>query len=347
MKRGFIVLAWIVVGLPISGRASFQAVPLAGRSDAGNIPVGGRLSMGVLGPSMVGGLADSLGFRVGEANEHVYHYEHPDGRRRQLSRLDWELKNIVMAGGSLSLRPLDRLTLNGGLWLALTEGTGEMEDFDWLEVYNTDWTHYSLSDVDVTHGYIVDLNVAWDLWAAREATVSLMLGYKQNGWKWEDRGVYLLYPEYLYIPNPLNGENMINYEQEFRMPYVGGNVEWKPGRGGAGLAGGYWSVSGYVVYGPYIWADDWDHHVARDIYYQETFEGGDMIGCGLEIRFEKRIQGRWDAFASVALDYQKVGLIIGDMEMYEVSTGETSWAADVAGIENEYLVLSIGGGLRF
>ncbi len=57
-----------------------------------------------------------------------------------------------------------------------------------------------------------------------------MAGYKQDGWTWEDSGVYLLYPEYGYVPLDLDGENLINYEQEFRMPYLGASADWADGQ---------------------------------------------------------------------------------------------------------------------
>lgn len=83
------------------------------------------------------------------------------------------------------MRLLDKLTVNGGWWTALTEGSGEMEDYDWLDYGSPDWTHYSLSEVDVTEGYIFDLNVAWDLWSQKDMTVRAQAGYKQTGWTWK------------------------------------------------------------------------------------------------------------------------------------------------------------------
>ena len=101
---------------------------------------------------------------------------------------------------------MDALTINGGVWLALSKGSGEMEDYDWLIVDSADWTHYSLSDVDIESGYIFDLNVAWDFQLTQDLVARAMVGYKQNGWEWKDRGQYLLYPEYGYVPQDLGGE---------------------------------------------------------------------------------------------------------------------------------------------
>ncbi len=323
MKRLSVVLCAMAM-VPVSGWAAFQAGAIAGPKEGGGIPFAAQASLGLLD---------------GEAKEHVYDYETMDGSRRQLSRLDWDLKGVAMGGGSLSMRPWSRLTVNGGLWLALAEGGGEMDDYDWMDTGSSDWTHYSLSDVDVTEGYILDLNVAWDLVSDWNGlTARGFAGYKQDGWKWEDSGVYLLYPEYGYVPQDLGGENMINYEQEFRMPYVGGGADWRLGD---------FTVAGHVTWSPIVEATDWDDHLARDIHFQEDFEGGDMLGFGVEARYDFKRGFMDGAFLTAAVDYQKIDLIVGDMEYEDRSTGEVGGEDDTAGIENEYMVFSLGGGIRF
>lgn len=322
MKKVGLVLGVLVL-LPLSSWAAFQAGVMVGPKEESGIPFAMQGSIGLLN---------------GEAKEHVYDYETADGSRRQLSRLDWDLKSIAMIGFNGSVRLLDKLTINGSYAAAATEGNGEMEDYDWLDTGSTDFTHYSLSEVDVTAGYILDLNVAWDLVQWNDLTARVFAGYKQNGWTWEDRGVYLLYPEYGYIPQDLGGDNMINYEQEFRIPYLGASADWKWNQ---------FTFSGYLVYSPIVSATDWDEHVARDMHYTETFDGGDMMGFGLEARYAFT-QGFWNgAFVSAALDYQKIDLIVGDMEARNGATGESGGDTDVAGIENNYVAISLGLGISF
>ncbi len=333
------ILAGLAVAVFPMAAWAFQADVIAPAKE-GKIPsVAGQLSFGLLN---------------GQAKEHVYDYD--TGSRRQLSRLDWDLKDIVMGGINFSVRPMNMVkgidlnknltfntangvTLNFGYWNALTEGSGEMDDYDWLDYGSSDWTHYSLSDVDVTEGYVLDVNVAWDFIQWKDlATGRVFAGYKQNGWTWEDHGKYLLYPEYGYVPQDLYGEKMINYEQEFRMPYVGA---------GADFMLGDFTISGRLTYSPSVEATDWDEHVARSIEFKETFEDGEMLGFGLDVRYDftkGRLKG---VFLSAAVDVQTIDLIVGDMEAYDASTGESFGDDDVAGIENEYMVISLGGGYRF
>jgi len=323
MKKWMLVLA-VGALVPVSSWAAMQAAAIAGRTAGNELSLAAQFSLGLVN---------------GEAREHVYDYDGPGGGRRQLSRLDWDLKGVAMGGGSVSVRMLKKLTLNGGVWLALSEGSGEMEDYDWMLVNSGDWTHYSLSDVNLTEGYLLDVNVAWDLldnW--NNMTARVMAGYKQNGWTWEDEGIFLLYPEYGYVPQDLGGENMINYEQEFRIPYLGVSADWTSGG---------WTLSGYAIYSPFVSATDWDEHVARDAHFEETFDGGDMFGLGLEVRYDIQQGFFKNAFVSAAVDYQMIDLIVGDMTMRDGSTGAIGSEKDVAGIENKFLVMSLGGGIRF
>ena len=330
MKRILSSTVVLIALFALSAQAGFRATPLATSSRKAGMPFAGQLSLGLVN---------------GEAQEHVYDYDGPGGSQRQLSRLDWDIKNVLMGGGSLSVRPfnqqrnfLERFTINGGMWVALTKGSGEMEDYDWLDTGSSGWTLYSLSDVDVTEGYIFDLNLAFDVWANQAFTVQVMAGYKQDGWTWEDSGKFLLYPEYGYIPQDLGGDNMINYEQEFRMPYLGATVDWN------------WqalTISGYLTWSPIVEATDWDEHVARDMHYKETFKDGDMLGLGLEARYDLTKMGFSGWFVTAALDYQKIDLIVGDMQARDGGTGETFSEKDIAGIENNTLLISLGGGLRF
>jgi outer membrane protease len=334
-----VAMLWVAWLLPAAGWAAFQAMPIAGPKDGPAIPFAAQASMGLLNGDAVEHVFGYYNMSPAE----VFYLDLTSGTRYQISRLDWELKNVVMGGGSLSVRPLGKLTLNAGLWLALSKGGGEMEDYDWLgPLYGVPAevnTHYSLSDVDVTEGYILDLNAAWDVYQRDNLTVRVAAGYKQNGWTWEDRIRYMVYIDDYFIPDFSHaGDNGINYEQEFRIPYLGANADW---------AWNQFTFSGYLTWSPLVAATDWDEHVLTGVNYTESFEGGDLIGFGVEARYEFSAGTFSGAFVTAALDYQAIDLIVGDMELYDTTTGESAAARNAAGIENEYLVISLGGGIRF
>lgn len=309
---------FLLLLVPLSSRA-FQAEPTAQPRDGTKLPVTASATLSTLN---------------GDAKEHVYDYDTPDGSRRQLSRLDWDLKDLVMVGGQLSARIHKDITINTGLWLPLTEGRGEMHNYDWLDINSTAHTDYSLSEVDVLSGYVFDVNAAYDVLRRDELTLSAVVGYKQNGWEWSDRGVYAIYQEYGPSPIALEGENYIDYEQRFRMPYLGATANVKFKRT---------SLSAYLTYSPLVSATDWDHHIARTIKFKETFEGGDMIGAGARVNYP--VNQTWSVFGGV--DYQLIDLIIGDMEAYDYSADEYFYGDDAAGIENHYFTMTLGAELRF
>ena len=322
--RKLILVTMAMEGLPLAAWA-FQADVIAPPHGDFPVSVGGQLSFGLLN---------------GEAKEHVYDYETVDGSRRQLSRLDWDLKNIVMGGVQFSVRPIkrdvwDALTVNFGFWNALTEGSGEMEDFDWEYPNSEDYNLYSLSKVDVTDGYIFDLNAAWDVVEWKGLIVRGFLGYKQNGWSWEDQVQFGVY-DGIYWDG--QGENMINYEQEFRMPYLGASVDWTKGD---------FTVAGRLTYSPSVEATDWADPVWRDLHYTEEFEDGEMLGFGLDVRYAFSRGPLQGAFLAAALDVQTIDLIVGDIEYYGAEIDGTVFEKNGAGIENSYTVFSLGGGYRF
>jgi outer membrane protease len=311
------------IAFMLTGLLAFQSAPAFQADFHGSPAATGRVS-----------LAFSAGYLQGDADEIVYDYETPGGSRRKLSHLVWDLTDVIMGGGELGFRVNERWSLHAGLWLALSEGSGEMDNYDWLDPSSPDWTDYSLSDVAVTEGYIVDVNVAYEFYRRDHASARLIIGYKQNGWSWEDYGVFALYPEFDYVPLDLGGETGITYEQEFRMPY-------------AGIAGDFTrdriTLSGYAVWSPLVAAEDWDHHIARTIYFHGMFEGGDMLGLGLAARYALKE----NLFLSASIEQQTLDLIVGDVELLDYTTGVYYAGADEAGIENSYTVISLGLGFSF
>ena len=72
-----------------------------------------------------------------------------------------------------------------------------------------------------------------------------------------------------------------------------------------------------------------------------------MLGFGLDVRYAFSRGILKGAFLAAALDVQTIDLIVGDMEYYDASTGEYGGDEDIAGIENESMVFSLGGGYQF
>ncbi|MBP7831181.1 MAG: omptin family outer membrane protease [Kiritimatiellae bacterium] len=269
-------------------------------------------------------LRGSVGFLQGEAGELVYE---PELDNYKLSELQWDLSGLVM-GGAVFSGAAGKFGFNAGFWVAANKGDGEMKDYDWF-VPGMDWTDYSRSDVDVESGYSLDINANYLLVRRPQVGLRALVGYKRDYWEWTDYGrefVYSVYGFRDYVGN-FDGQNVIDYQQTFDIPYVGLNLD-----GRAGSLG--WNA--YALYSPIVSAEDKDHHILRELHFEESFDGGDFYAVGVSATYRITPQ----LFLSGAVDYQDIPEFQGDMTIVE--SGETY--EDSAGISNNHVMFSLALG---
>lgn len=278
----------------------------------------------------------SVGLLNGSAVESVY--TTVEGSRYKLSELDWDIKNVVMVGANLSVALQNKIWLNAGLWGAATQGSGQMNDWDWLlEEQGSPWTHWSLSDVDITRASLLDFNVAVEVIRVGGLGVRGIAGYKYNAWQWEDHGIRHIYSAGGGFRNDVaedDGSTGIIYEQWFHIPYLGVGLNY---------TNSGWVVDGYALVGPYITANDRDQHLSRQLYFEEDFTGGQYFGAGARAAYVFPC----GIFLSTALDGQMIPEIIGDTTVFNQRTGQRETSTSTAGIENQVWMLSLAGGYKF
>ncbi len=271
----------------------------------------------------------SAGYLSGTANERVY-----DGDYK-VSELNWDLKDIYMGGGVVSVGFAKRVHLNFGYWGAMSSGNGQMEDFDWL-YEGEDWSDWSLSDVEVTEGYMWDANVTVDVFQKNALNLGVTAGYKNDFWSWKDYGI-----EHVYSYNSFRDDvgddpytTGIEYEQEFQIYYTGVQASYTL------------SDFKFLMYGtlsPFVTANDKDLHVYRDLEFTEEFSGGTYYGLGAKATYSFKS----NVSVSLGIDYQAIPEIIGDTTVTDLTTGETEDYPDSAGIENQVMMVSLGLGYGF
>ncbi|HOW97893.1 MAG TPA: omptin family outer membrane protease [Kiritimatiellia bacterium] len=269
-------------------------------------------------------LRGSVGLLDGQADELVYEPEMDDYK---LSELNWDLSGLAMGGAVLSAAA-GKLGCNAGFWVALTQGDGEMKDYDWF-IPGMDWTDYSRSEVDVESAYSLDINANYLIYGRPEIGIRGVLGFKHDYWEWSDSGQEFIYSTFGFRDTigSFEGQNVIDYQQTFDIPYVGLNLD-----GRAGPLG--WNA--YALYSPLVSAEDKDHHILRDLHFEEDFDGGDFFALGVSGSY--RIGKQF--FLSGAVDYQDIPEITGDMLIVE--DGESY--EDSAGIANNNLMVSLAFG---
>ncbi|MBT3294902.1 MAG: omptin family outer membrane protease [Verrucomicrobia bacterium] len=254
----------------------------------------------------------------------------------QVSELIWDITSLAMAGGTVSAQFGERFRINAGAWFGLNEGSGGMEDYDWLDSSISDWTHYSESDVDIEAAYSIDVNASLELFDLGIFTCSGIIGYKHDFWEWSDYGGSYIYSSAGFRDDrgSFGGENGIDYEQTFDIPYFGVQLA---------TSGSSVRASAYLLYSPFVIAEDKDHHIFRNLYFREEFEGGDFLAFGGDVSIDLTET----FFISGAIDAQVIPEFTGDLYSKEGLGGAESMSPDGAGIENVVAAFSASAGLRF
>jgi len=273
----------------------------------------------------------------GEAREFVYagsaQGEVPADYK--VSELIWDITSLAMAGGTVSAQLGEKLRVNAGFWMGLNEGSGGMEDYDWLDPTTSDWTHFSESDVDIEAAYSLDINASLELFELGPFMVSGVLGYKHDFWEWSDYGGNYIYSTFGFRDDvgSFGGENGIDYEQTFDIAYFGVQLATE----GSGVR-----ASGYFLYSPLVVAEDRDHHILRDLYFREEFDGGDYIAAGVDVSIDLSET----FFISGSVDVQVIPEFTGDLYQREGTDDQWGRNPDGAGIENSVAAISVSAGIR-
>lgn len=296
-------------------------------------------------------LAGSFGQVGGTATELAYAY--PRGDQFKLSELEWDIEDVAIAGIQGSAAIGSRLSLNLGFWWALNEGDGSMRDRDWDylddidqglvdvdDISDDDWTHESNHPhMDVEEGTIFDANLSFRALQSGPFSVSAILGYKRENWQWSAWGGSFLYSVYGFRDYggwflDADGEDLhvIDYEQEYRIPYVGVGATWQ---------GSLVQVEAHVLASSMVDAEDHDYHVLRDLNFDAEFSEGNYVGLGLGVRWFFLPQ--W--FAGANVEYEKIDGLTGDVT---VTSREGSVVyRNGSGIEMEAAALTFSAGYRF
>ncbi|MBN0986686.1 omptin family outer membrane protease [Amphritea pacifica] len=263
----------------------------------------------------------------GQSDEYVY-----DTTGAKISELNWDLENIVMIGGGISVGWNDYLQLNLGGWTAVSENSGSMVDRDWYPEISSDWSDYSKGSNRLDHGYIIDMNLSYNFSFTENVSVSPMLGFRFNNWKWHDRGgeyIYSINGGWRNVSGTFPDEIGIVYEQWLYAPYLGVAV-------GAGYEKFF--VNTYLKGSLWAWSEDEDQHLLRDLEFKDKVNKQRFIGAGIECGYNvtERMSVR------LALDYQKFKTGKGSALVIDKTTGDKYHSnGDVSGIAHDSTAVSL------
>ena len=287
-----------------------------------------------------------VGYLQGEATSWVYNTQ---AQSRAESKLPWTLDSVLMVGGGITFKPVSWLTLNADVWTKVS-GNSEMTDWDWIYdggEWKGDWTHWSHTDpVSLEDGQIIDLNASIPVYKTPKLTVHGLVGYLRDHWSWDGTGgtTHGIYSSDATVPEGFrdhiwteqgNGANGITYEQTFDTPYLGI---------GFGLKLNPITVNAKVIGSTFVNAEDYDHHLSRDLRFYGDF-GGDnnMIGMTCEVVY--------DLTKSLSLgatvNYVNYSPMTGDVDNINDANGERYTTAGTAGTELQRTSLNLSLAYRF
>ncbi len=252
-----------------------------------------------------------------------------------LSELTWDIEDLFYAGIALQVGIGENWALHASYWEAISEGRGEMTDYDYF--IPMVWTHFSDGPVDINRAYTLDLHAAWTFWQPEAFRFHLLGGYRQLYWDWSQYGGTFIYSDTGFrdrrgtFPADQNG---INYEQTFHIPYMGIGMQT------------HWSgilFSGYMHYTPIARAEGFDEHVLRNLYFEDTFNNVNYYAAGVSLRYP--MGTRW--YLSGAWDWHDIPETRGDVRIIDARDRTEEKIENGAGIANRAWSLSLAGGMRF
>lgn len=269
-----------------------------------------------------------VGWLSGESTETVY----DTGTGRKLSELVWDLDSVFLLNAGASIEPTPWLRLNADVWFRLNDGSGSMDDYDYV-LPGYGFTHWSHSEVDLSEGYIVDVNAAFAFHRRGDTVFSALAGYRRDAWEWDAKGgsyVYSVDRLYDTVGTFPDGVTSITYEQWYDVPYLGLGFTSRLAQ---------LRVSGRVLYSPFVSANDKDTHHFRDLVFEQDLDSTTMFALDFAIGY--------DLTSALALQarfqYQQYDEAQGSTTITDRATGaQYFYGGDAAGTEHESGLLSLG-----
>jgi len=273
----------------------------------------------------------------------------------KISELIWTIDKAYVIGGSVAVRPLDRLTLSIGGWVPISS-KNTMDDYDWEVAGFDDWSSWSHhTDTKLDHAYMMDVKAAFrlasltrqpkadSLWQVNRASFDLLGGYRWYKMSWTAYGgSYISTPEGGGIGDLRSvdgdfseGQRVISYEQWWETPYVGLG-------GSIGIE--RWTLSAEVIGSLWARGRDRDDHHIRQLLFEESFSNVRMFGANVGVSCD--LTKHLSIFTRV--DHQQFFEGRGSTTSTKYSTGGvTVYGGDSAGADFRATIISLGLKLKF
>ncbi len=271
-------------------------------------------------------LGMSGGFLTGQATELVYW---PWMNNHKASELIWKIDSLYMVGLSASLEVMERFSVNVNGWFKAADGSGTMDDYDWLYT-GGEWSHWSHHDnTDVVTGNIIDISGEYAAVKTENLALSGIIGFKRDNFGWESRGGTYTYSSDGFRDTSGNFPDVpaISYEQTYYAFYFGLGCDFDIEK---------FHLESKLVYSPFVSGEAEDTHHMRNLYTNDDFENGDMVA------FE--VKGAYNFVENFSVElgysYQWYDIMQGNSEWQYRDQGITVQYDDGAGMDLSYSLFS-------
>lgn len=248
-------------------------------------------------PSSPVNMSLTTGWFGGESNEYVYQAGHKN------SELNWKSHNAAIIRGNLGWDIIPRLSVNLSGWTTLAHGSGQMDDYDWLDSNQAHWTEWSTwpaARLNYANQFAISIT-GW-LLQQPEYQLGATLGYQQTRISWQAQGGSYSYDNGADIGSFPRNERAAGYQQRFSAPWLG-------------IAGQYRykkiELNALVKYSPLTTAHDNDEHYTSADTFRVKTRRGDYWSASMD--------------AGYYLTPQVKVLTAFNWEVYRQNRGQIQW----------------------
>ncbi|MBS0054951.1 omptin family outer membrane protease [Yersinia sp. Marseille-Q3913] len=277
-------------------------------------------------------ISASLGLLNAESQEFVYQ---PGNSGHKLSQLDWKAKNIPIIKMDISWDLLSNLTLTAQGWSTLSSGDGAMDNYDWLNQNQTQWSHWSHHEKNnLNYANEIDLNAKFWLLNEKNYRIGVMSGYQRNNHSWAAYGGEINYNNGIQIGKLADSAITIGYKQKFDMPYLG-------------MAGSYryqdFELTTLLKYSRWVNANGSDEHYLRNLSFKDSSKLSRYyavtLGAGYYLTPNTKlfVEAAWNRYTEGR----------GKAQMFNHTTGASTAISDGASIAHQSQTISLGIQYKF
>jgi plasminogen activator len=269
-------------------------------------------------------ITPSIGMLSSNTGEYVYEND------QKLSQLDWRVSNVPVLKLSLDYTLDFQRAIYARLWTTLHKKTGSMNDYDWLDAYQSKWTDWSRhTNVPLNKAYEIDAGMSMSLYDTPQWKHDALVGLQLSRYHWSSYGGQYWYDNGDNIGSFPANEHGIDYIQKLTALYVGVATRYTHQK---------WSVHATLKGSPFARINDYDEHLLRDLYFQGTIKNMWYLGSNISVMYAitPRLQLTMDFAYSIFFEGR------GDTEILDRSTGTTEYSQDSAAASNISRLLTFG-----